>query len=377
MITFNKPFIAGKELYYMAQAVLSGHISGNGAFTRKCESWMEEKFKVPRVLLTHSCTASLEMAALLADIQAGDEVILPSFTFVSTANAFVLRGAKLRFCEIRSDTLNMDETRIEELITDRTKVVVPVHYAGVACEMDSIMELARARGLLVVEDAAQGVNATYRGRYLGTMGHIGCYSFHETKNFICGEGGATLINDPKYLERAEIIREKGTNRSQFLKGMVDKYTWVDVGSSYLPSDLVAAFLFAQLEMAGKITEKRLTLYDYYWKGFEEMEKRGCLKRPYRSTCIHNGHMFYVLLPDMKTRDALMAHLKESGIQTVFHYIPLHSSPMGKRHALDSRELPVTDDTAGRILRLPCFYELTLTECDRVIQAVGEWFSCKA
>ena len=374
-VPFNKPFIIGKELYYIAQAVQSGHLSGDGNFTKKCHAWMEENFGARKVLLTHSCTAALEMAAILADIQPGDEVIMPSYTFVSTANAFVLRGAVPVWCDIREDTLNMDEAKIEALITKKTKAIVPVHYAGVACEMDAIMALATKYDLLVIEDAAQGVNAKYNGRYLGTIGHLGTYSFHETKNYISGEGGALLVNDERFLERAEIIREKGTNRSQFFRGQVDKYTWVDYGSSFLPSELVAAFLYAQLEEADKINTKRLAIWQTYYEGLLPLVDEGKLLVPsVPAACEHNAHMFYVLLPSVEKRNALLATLKEYQVHSVFHYIPLHSSPMGKQLQPKVPSLPVTEDISPRLLRLPFFYELTGEEVTHIIHFVQQALS---
>jgi len=370
MIPFNKPFIIGRELEYITQAVALGHLSGDGPFTKKCHAWMEQKFGAKKVLLTHSCTAALEMAAILADIQPGDEVIMPSYTFVSTANAFVLRGAVPVWCDIREDTLNIDETKIEALITPKTKAIVPVHYAGVGCEMDAIMEIAERHTLLVIEDAAQAVNATYKGRYLGTIGHFGCYSFHETKNFISGEGGALVINNGRFVERAEIIREKGTNRSKFFRGQVDKYTWVDVGSSFLPSELVAAFLYAQLEEVDKINEKRLSIWTAYYEGLKTLADTGNLRLPIiPSHCGHNAHMFYILLPTLEQRDALIAALKEQGIMTVFHYIPLHTAPMGRAVHPLIPSLPVTEELAPRLLRLPMFHELTEDCIRRIVEAI--------
>ncbi len=369
-IPFNRPFIVGKELHYISRAVLEGHLAGDGAFTKKCHRWLEERFGAKTVLLTHSCTAALEMSAILCDIEPGDEVIMPSYTFVSTANAFALRGARIRFIDIRADTLNIDESLIEDAITQRTKAVVPVHYAGVASEMDTIMELADRRDLLVVEDAAQGVNATYKGRYLGTIGHLGAYSFHETKNFISGEGGALVINDERFDERAEIIREKGTNRSKFLHGQVDKYTWVDIGSSYLPSEIVAAFLYAQLEEAENITAVRQTVFRRYANLLASMEGRGLLRLPVcPQECKHNAHMFYIILPTAKLRDELLAYLKAEGILAVFHYVPLHHSPMGRRIGCGGQNLPVTEDLSARLVRLPCFYGITPLEQERVSERV--------
>lgn len=377
-IPFNKPFIVGKELYYIAQAVFSGHIAGDGLFTKKCNLFLENKLKAKKVLLTHSCTASLEIASLLCDIQRDDEVILPSFTFVSTANAFCLRGAKPVFIDIRPDTLNINETLIEEAITDRTKAIVPVHYAGVSCEMDSIMEIARQYNLLVIEDAAQGVSSQYKGNYLGTIGDIGTFSFHETKNFISGEGGALVINNERFIERAEIIREKGTDRCKFFRGEVDKYTWVDLGSSYLPSDIVAAFLYAQLEHIDTISQRRQEIFDYYYAGLQPLEAQGLLQLPQiPHTCQCNNHLFYILLPDEETRDKLMVHLKRKGIQAVFHYLPLHLSKMGRSVSKLKTNLPVTETISGRLLRLPCYYELTVAEQECVVLEIKDYLSgCK-
>lgn len=311
-IPFNLPFIVGKELYYISQTVLDGNIAGDGRFTKLCNEWMEQKFNAKKVLLTTSCTTALEICAILCNIRPGDEVIMPSYTFVSTANAFVLRGARIRFIDIRSDTLNMDEKKIEAAITERTKVIVPVHYAGVSCEMDSILNIAYKHNLMVVEDAAQGVNATYKGRYLGTIGHFGAYSFHETKNFISGEGGAIVINDEQFVERAEIVREKGTNRNKFFRGEVDKYTWVDIGSSYLTSEIIAAFLYAQLEESNNITRKRWAIFNYYAQQLAPLEERGLIQLPFTPPgCIHNAHMFYILVSSSsQDRDKLLAHLQK-------------------------------------------------------------------
>jgi len=369
-IPFNKPFIAGKELYYIAQAVQEGHLAGGGNFTKKCHAWMEEKYQAKKVLLTHSCTGALEMAAILADIQPGDEVIMPSYTFVSTANAFALRGVKLVFVDIREDTLNLNECLIEPVITERTKAIVPVHYAGVACGMDTIMEIAEKHDLLVIEDAAQGVNASYNGKYLGTIGHMGCYSFHETKNYICGEGGALVINDERFIERAEIIREKGTNRSKFFRGEVDKYTWVDTGSSFLPSELMAAFLYAQLEVADTINNKRRYTWQMYKDSLLPLQEKGIIRLPFiPNECNHNAHMFYIILKDQQTRDNLIAYLEKHHIHSVFHYIPLHTSPMGKRLAVNHEKLPITEKIASCVLRLPCFYELTGSQCLEIVSRI--------
>lgn len=373
MIPFNKPFIIGRELEYIADAVASGHLSGDGMFTKKCSAWMESKFGAKKVLLTHSCTAALEIAAILADLKSGDEVILPSYTFVSSINAFVLRGAVPVWCDIRPDTLNIDETKIEALITPKTRAIVPVHYAGVGCEMDAIMEIADKYNLLVIEDAAQAVGSTYKGHFLGTIGHLGCYSFHETKNVISGEGGALVINDSRLTDRAEIIREKGTNRSKFFRGQVDKYTWVDFGSSFLPSELVAAFLYAQLEESDTINRKRLSIWNTYYKGLKPLADMGKLRLsivPFH--CDHNAHMFYIILPTSEIRDALMASLKKQRIHFVFHYIPLHTSPMGKTVQPIVPNLPVTEDLAFRLLRLPMYYELTKDQQHTVMDAIHQF-----
>lgn len=353
MIPFNKPYMTGRELSYIAEAHANSHLAGDGGFTKKCHGWLEEKTGTKKALLTHSCTAALEMAAMLADIQPGDEVIMPSYTFVSTANAFVLRGGVPVFVDIHPDTLNINENLIEAAITLRTKAIVPVHYAGVACEMDAIMDIAQRHNLLVIEDAAQGVMSTYKGKPLGTIGHLGAYSFHETKNVISGEGGALLINDERFLERAEIIREKGTNRSQFFRGQVDKYTWVDIGSSYLPGEVIAAFLWAQLEDAELITRKRLAIWDQYHSEFMLLEQKDMLRRPVvPDYCQHNAHMYYILLESLEKRTALIVKLKQEGINAVFHYVPLHSSPAGRQYGRVSGELKNTEDLADRLLRLP-------------------------
>lgn len=373
-VPFNQPFMVGTELFNVAKAVLNGQLAGGGAFSRQCEALLEARGP-KRALLTHSCTAALELAAILCDLGPGDEVILPSYTFVSTANAFVLRGATPVFVDIREDTLNIDERLIEAAITPRTKVIVPVHYAGVGCEMDVIMEIAARHDLRVVEDAAQGVGATYRGRELGSIGHLASYSFHETKNVISGEGGALLVNDESLAERAEIVREKGTNRAKFLRGQVDKYTWVDLGSSFLPSELVAAFLLAQLENLEEITARRLQTYERYKSALAPLEQAGRLRLPQvPAECAHNGHMFYLLLPSQEQRDALIAHLAAEGINAVFHYVPLHSSPMGRRLGGDRFELPVTDSLAARLVRLPCYYELSPEHLDEVVASVQRFLA---
>jgi dTDP-4-amino-4,6-dideoxygalactose transaminase len=374
-IPFNKPFIVGKELYYIAQSVLSGKIAGDGLYTKKCQTLIEETFNARKVLLTHSCTAALEMAALLCDVKEGDEVILPSFTFVSTANAFYLRGAKPVFIDIRSDTLNMDEQQLEDVITEKTKVIVPVHYAGVGCAMDAILDIARRKGIFVVEDAAQGVNATYKGKFLGTIADIGAYSFHETKNFICGEGGAILLNNDSFIERAEIIREKGTNRSKFFRGETDKYTWVDMGSSFLPSDLLAAFLYAQLENMEEINRRRDRNYNYYSKALMPLANDGRIRLPcVPEDCQSNSHLFYIILEDENTRNSLMDYLKKKGILAVFHYIPLHLSPVGRSMGYLEGTLPVTESLSGRLLRLPFYYDLGEREQAEVVKSIRDFFA---
>ena len=374
-IPFNKPFIIGAELENIAQAVRDGHLSGDGRFTRQCHQWLERNLGARRALLTHSCTAALEMAAILCDLAPGDEVIMPSFTFVSTANAFVLRGAVPVFVDIRPDTLNLDENLAAAAVTPRTRAIVPVHYAGVACEMDALMALASAHGLVVVEDAAQGILSEYRGRKLGAIGHLGCLSFHETKNVISGEGGALLVNDERFIARAEVIREKGTNRSQFFRGEVDKYSWVDIGSSYLPSELVGAFLWAQLEHAGAINARRLKLCAAYRNGLEALAQRGVLvlPQPDPADARSNGHLFYVLLEDLATRTQLIAHLKARGIHSVFHYVPLHSAPAGLRFGRAAGPMTVTDDVSDRLLRLPLFYELTEAQVAEITAAIAAFF----
>lgn len=358
MIPFNKPFLTGKELQHISLAHGLGQLAGDGEYTKRCSTWLEQRTGCPKVLLTHSCTAALEMAAILADIQPGDEVIMPSYTFVSTANAFVLRGGVPVFVDIRIDTLNLDERLIESAITPKTRAIVPVHYAGVSCEMDTIMDIASRHGLFVIEDAAQGVMSTYKGKSLGSIGDIGCYSFHETKNIISGEGGALLINNPKLAERAEIIREKGTNRSNFYRGQVDKYTWVDIGSSYLPGELIAAFLWAQLEEAESITSKRLDLWHQYHKGFADLETLGRVRRPIVPNMTgHNGHIYYLLLPDLDQRTEFIKKMREFGVNTVFHYVPLHSSPYGARVGRNACNLTATQKVAEQLVRLPMWVGL--------------------
>ncbi len=376
MIPFNAPPVVGTELGHMQVAMTSGKLCGDGGFTHRCQQWMEQNFNCPKVLLTPSCTASLEMAALLLDIKPGDEVIMPSFTFVSTANAFVLRGAKIVFVDIRPDTMNIDETKIEAAITDKTKVIVPVHYAGVACEMDTIMALAKKYDLFVVEDAAQGVMSAYKGKALGTIGHIGCFSFHETKNYTAGgEGGATLINDPLLIDRAEIIREKGTNRSQFFRGQVDKYTWRDIGSSYLMSDLQAAYLWGQLDAAEQINQRRLVLWTAYYDAFASLAKTGRIDLPViPDDLIQNAHMFYIKLRDIEDRSAFIRYLKDAGIMAVFHYIPLHDCPAGEKFGRMAGEDRFTTKESERLVRLPIFYNLTDVNQSTVIKAVLGFFA---
>lgn len=361
-IPFNKPYMTGRELEYIAQAHANRHLAGDGEFTKKCHAWLEKRTGSQRALLTHSCTAALEMAAILADIQPGDEVIMPSYTFVSTANAFVLRGGIPVFVDIHPGTLNIDETRIEAAITSRTKAIVPVHYAGVACEMDTIMNIARRHNLLVIEDAAQGIMSTYKGRALGSIGHMGAYSFHETKNIISGEGGALLINDQRFVERAEVIREKGTNRSQFFRGQVDKYTWMDIGSSYLPGEVIAAFLWAQMEEAESITARRLAIWEQYHAALEPLEVAGKLRRPIVSLhCQHNAHMYYVLLDSLAIRARVIDGLKQQGVSSVFHYVPLHFAPAGKRYAKTCGDMANTEDLSDRLLRLPLWVGMSSVE----------------
>jgi dTDP-4-amino-4,6-dideoxygalactose transaminase len=377
-IPFNRPFIAGKELFYIAQAVTSGKIAGDGHFTKACAELMEREYGIEKVLMTPSCTAALEMAAMLCDLGPGDEVILPSYTFVSTANAVARLGARPVFVDIRSDTLNLDEELIEAAITPRTKAILPVHYAGVSCEMDRIMAIAKKHGLLVIEDAAQGVNAAYQGRPLGSIGHLGCYSFHETKNYICGEGGALCVNDRDKIERAEIIREKGTNRSRFFRGMVDKYTWVDIGSSYVPSEISSAFLYGQLELRDAIAQRRKEIFLCYERMLAHLEEEELARLPrVPRECQSNYHMFYLLLADLETRTNLIAHLKQQGILAVFHYVPLHTAPVGQQYGYREGELPVTEELSERLVRLPFYYELTEAEQMEVIGEVKKFLTRKA
>jgi dTDP-4-amino-4,6-dideoxygalactose transaminase len=370
-IPFNRPFIAGKELYYIAQAVALGNIGGDGRFTQQCSRLLEERFGIHRVLMVPSCTAALEMAAMLCDLGPGDEVILPSFTFVSTANAVVRLGATPVFVDIRPDTLNLDDALVEEAITPRTRAIFPVHYAGVGCEMDRILTIARQYGLRVVEDAAQAVSSWLEDRALGSLGDLGTYSFHETKNYLCGEGGALCINDPALVERAEIIRDKGTNRRQFFRGQVDKYTWVDVGSSYVPSEICCAFLYAQLEMMDAITERRRKIYRYYEEHLRPLEKEGLLRLPQLpDECTPNYHLFYVLLPDLATRQAALEDLNRNGVNAVFHYVPLHTSPMGAQWGRCAGSLPITEDVSDRLIRLPFYHDLSEAQQERVVAGLA-------
>lgn len=374
MIRFNVPPYVGKETEYMKEAIDSHKICGDGEFTKRCNAWIEEHTGTPKALLTTSGTQALEMAALLSDIQPGDEVILPSYTFVSTANAFVLRGAKLVFVDIRPDTMNIDEKLIEDAITDKTRAIVPVHYAGVGCEMDTIMDIAKRHNLVVVEDAAQGVNAFYKGRALGSIGDYGCFSFHETKNYSMGEGGAILINRLEQIEDAEIIREKGTDRSRFFRGQVDKYTWVNIGSSFLPSDINAAYLMAQLEMADEINENRLQSWARYNEGLQDLAQEGVIELPYiPEECAHNAHMFYIKTKDMEERKALISYLKERDIAAVFHYVPLHSAPAGLRFGRFHGEDRYTTKESERLLRLPMYYNLSESDQQKVIDAVHGFY----
>ncbi len=364
--------MTGKELYYIAEAHFNGHLAGDGPFTKRCHAWLEEHSSCRKALLTHSCTAALEMAALLLDIQPGDEIIMPSYTFVSTANAFVLRGGVPVFVDIREDTLNLDEKLVESAITSRTRAIVPVHYAGVSCEMDEIMAIARRHGLRVVEDAAQGMMASYKGRALGSIGDLGTYSFHETKNVISGEGGALLVNDPTMSIRAEIIREKGTDRSRFFRGEVDKYTWQEAGSSFLPGELIAAFLWAQLEEASKITQQRLVSWRRYHDLLEPLEAEGMIRRPIvPEKCEHNAHMYYVLLPSGSGREAVLSEFRRNEIGAVFHYVPLHSSPAGQRYGRAQGPLHLTDSLSERLIRLPLFVGLTEEQQQEIAQVLKQ------
>ena len=374
MIPFNVPPCTGHELKYIAEAIDAHKICGDGAFTKKCNKWLEERFGAHKVLLTTSGTTALDMASLLCELQPGDEVILPSFTFSSTANAFAIYGAKLVFVDIRPDTMNIDETKIEAAITDRTRVIVAMHYAGVACEMDAIMDIARRHKLLVIEDAAQAVMSSYKGRPLGTIGDVGCYSFHETKNYSMGEGGAVVVNNPAFVERAEILREKGTDRARFFRGQVDKYTWVDIGDSFLPSELNAAYLWAQLEMADEINENRLESWNAYRAAFQDLADAGRIELPtVPEGCVHNAHMFYIKCRDLSERTELIRFLKERDILAVFHYVPLHSAPAGLKYGRFCGEDVYTTRESDRLLRLPLYYGLTREDQARVIAAVRDFY----
>jgi dTDP-4-amino-4,6-dideoxygalactose transaminase len=372
-IHFNQPYAVGTEFQYIRQAIENAHTCGNGPFTKRCQSFLEHTLQVPKVLLTTSCTHALEMAALLLDINRGDEVIVPSFTFVSTVNAFVLHGARPIFCDIRPDTLNMDETRLPHLIGPRTKAIVPVHYAGVGCEMDAILDIARKHNIAVVEDNAHGLFGRYKGRYLGTFGGLATQSFHETKNFNCGEGGALLINDSKYIERAEIIHEKGTDRSRFFRGQVDKYTWVDVGSSYLPSDMLAGYLFGQFEVHEQIQAKRKRIWEYYNLHLQGWAEEHGIRLPtIPQHCDQAYHMFYMLMPSLEQRQALIEHLRARDIVSVFHYTPLHSSEMGKKFGGNQEDCPVTEDVSFRLLRLPFYNDLSQADLARIVSSIRDF-----
>ncbi len=374
-ILFNKPYMTGRELDCIAQAHANGHLSGNGVFTKKCQIWLENKIGVRKALLTHSCTAALEMAAILADIKQGDEVIMPSYTFVSTANAFVLRGAVPVFVDIRPDTLNMDERLIEEAITPRTKAIVPVHYAGVACEMDVMMGVAQRHQLLVIEDAAHAIMSFYKGRPLGSIGQLGTFSFHETKNIMAGEGGALLVNDTIFADRADIIREKGTNRSQFFEGQTDKYSWIDIGSSYLPGEIIAAFLWAQMQEAEAITKIRLGIWQRYHDSLGFLESAGMLRRPIvPKECQHDAHMYYILLAEGIDRQMVLEELRRDNIGAVFHYVPLHSSPAGQRYGRANGDLAITDSVSERLIRLPLWVGLTDIQQEAVIGTLARTLS---
>ncbi|MGW9527082.1 dTDP-4-amino-4,6-dideoxygalactose transaminase [Paenibacillus terrae] len=375
MLNFNVPAIVGNEEDYIKESFSSGHLSGDGKFTRLCANWFERTFNVKKTLITTSCTHALEMAAILLDIQQGDEIIMPSYTFVSTANAFALRGAKIVFVDIRPDTMNINENLIEDAITDKTKAIVPVHYAGVACDMDKILDLANRYNLAVVEDAAQGILSEYKGRKLGTLGHLGCISFHETKNVHCGEGGALLVNDETFMERAEIIREKGTNRSKFFRGQVDKYTWVDIGSSYLPSELNTAFLMAQLEASEMITRNRLVSWNLYFKLLQPLSELNLIDLPVIPLdSTHNAHMFYIKVRDLEIRTELLNFLRRHEIMAVFHYVPLHSSEAGLRRSLFSGKDVYTTRESERLIRLPFYFNMKESDINTIVDCIYKFFS---
>ncbi|MEN6461521.1 MAG: dTDP-4-amino-4,6-dideoxygalactose transaminase [Syntrophomonas sp.] len=374
-IPFNRPLVTGREGKYLQEVMANQKLSGDGPFNNKCAAWLEERFGCSKALMTPSCTHALEMAAILAEIKPGDEVIMPSYTFVSTANAFALRGAKIVFIDIKPNTMNMDETLITVAITEKTKAIVPVHYAGVACEMDKIMEISKKHNLLVIEDAAQGVMSKYKNKYLGTIGHMGCYSFHETKNYTCGEGGALIINDERFAERAEIIREKGTNRSKFFRGQINKYTWVDIGSSYLPSELNAAYLYAQLEIADEVNRDRLNTWNRYYDKLRSLSENGFIDLPHIiDYCEHNGHMFFIKAKNLEERSRLIQHLQDNGINSVFHYIPLHSSVAGKSFGLFYGSDNYTTNESERLLRMPIYYGMKKDDVDKVCNAVINFYN---
>ena len=371
-IPFNKPFSTGNEVKYIRDAIDRGHLSGNGEYTKRCQSWLKENLGTAKALLTHSCTAALEMAAILADVRPGDEIIMPSYTFVSTANAFVLRGGVPVFVDIRPDTLNIDETRIEAAITRKTKAIVPVHYAGVACEMDAIMAIAEKHRVLVIEDAAHAIMSRYKGRLLGSIGHMAALSFHETKNITSGEGGALLINDDRFSERAEVVWEKGTNRSKFFRGEIDKYTWIDIGSSYLPGEITAAFLWAQLEQAETLVASRRSLWDIYHQAMEKFEREKIIRRPFIPVeCTHNGHMYHLLLPDLRSRNAFIAFLSDRGIHAVFHYLPLDLSPAGKTYGRTHGEVNITHEISDRVVRVPLWCGLDTASIDHILETIAQ------
>ena len=374
MIGFNVPPVIGTEEKYVKEAIASRKICGDGGFTKKCSEWMQERFNAKEVLLTTSCSSALEMSALLIDIKPGDEVIMPAYTFVSTANAFVLRGAKVVFVDIRPDTMNIDENLIEDAITEKTRAIVPVHYAGVGCEMDTIMDIAKRHKLKVVEDAAQGVMAKYKDKFLGTIGDIGCYSFHETKNYSMGEGGAVVFKDNVYTDAAEIIREKGTNRNQFFRGQVDKYTWVEYGSSYLPSDINAAYLWAELEQADEINNDRLSTWHFYNDNLKELEDKGNIQRPFvPEECTHNAHMYYIKTRDLEERTKLIKFLRENGVEAVFHYVPLHTAPAGLKYGRFHGEDIYTTKESERLLRLPMYYGLKQEDKEKVVEMIKKFY----
>lgn len=375
MITFNKPVYLEKSMEYIRKAILANqYLSGDGEFTDKCTEWMQERFGINKIMLTTSCTHGLEMAALLCNIKPGDEVIMPSYTFVSTANAFILRGARVKFVDIEPHTMNMDAEKIEGALTNKTVAIVPVHYAGVGCSMDVIMDIAKRKKLLVIEDAAQGMMAKYKGKFLGSMGDFASYSFHETKNYTMGEGGTININNSEYIERAEVLREKGTDRKKFFRGEVDKYTWVDVGSSYLPSEMNAAYLYAQLEEADNINNGRLNIWNCYYRGLKDLEQREMIELPYiPKECEHNGHMFYIKLKNLQQRTDMMNYLREKGIYAVFHYVPLHTSKAGRKYGEFVGRDRYTTKESERLLRLPMFYGLKEEQCQHIIECIYEYF----